>query len=209
MSDSRSIEILQATPDQAELAAELLHATGPPIFDYLYGSEPAFRTRMMALQWQAEEGFLSHRHAMAAYGPGGDMLGLELGFDNTVEDAAFEAASAIVQAHATAAQTAQIFAAARNLVYLTPFTPVGNYCVHNLAVTNTDRGTGLGRRLLEGAFERAAKSGYKSVCLDVMEINPAVGFYRHLGMRLACETRIPDLVEHHGFPTIYRMVRDV
>jgi len=209
MSDSRSIEIRQATPDQAELAAELLHVTGAPIYDYLYGPEPAFRTRMMALQWQAEEGFLSHRHAMAAYGPGGALLGLELGFDNTAEDAAFEAASAVVRAHANADQQKHIAMAARNLVYLTPFTPDGNYCVHNLAVANTERGTGLGRRLLKGAFERAAEAGYKSVCLDVMEINPAVGFYRHLGMRLACETRIPDLVEHHGFPTIYRMVRDV
>jgi len=209
MSDSRSIEIREATPDHAELAAELLHATGSPIYDYLYGPEPVFRSRMMALQWQAEEGFLSHRHAMAAYGPGGDLLGIELGFDSAAEDAAFDAATAIVREHATVAQTEQIFAAARNLVYLTPFTPDGNYCVHNLAVTNTDRGTGLGRRLLEGAFERAAAAGYISVCLDVMETNPAVSFYRRLGMHLACETRIPDLVEHHGFPTIYRMVRDV
>ena len=67
----------------------------------------------------------------------------------------------------------------------------------------------MGRRLLEGAFQRAAAAGYRSVCLDVMDSNPAVGFYRHLGMRLACEIRIPDLIEQHGFPAIYRMVRDV
>ena len=68
---------------------------------------------------------------------------------------------------------------------------------------------GLGRLLLQGAFQRAADAGYKQVCLDVMDTNPAVGFYLHLGMHLACEVRIPDLIEQHGLPSIYRMVMDL
>ncbi len=209
MSDHNPIEIRPATAEHGDGAAALLYATAPPIFEFLSGADAAFRARLMALQWQAEEGFLSHRHAMAAYGADGSLLGLELGFDNTAEAAAFKAAWELLRAQATAAQQKQVALAVAQLTYVTPFTPDGNYCVHNLAVTDAGRGTGLGRRLLEGTFQRAAAAGYRSVCLDVMASNPAVGFYRRLGMRLACETRIPDLVEQHGFPTLYRMVRDV
>lgn len=209
MSDHQSIEIMPAKPDHAERAAELLYSTAQPIFDYLYGPDKAFRTRIMALQWQADEGFLSHRHAMAAYDADGDLMGLELGFDSKAEPAAFAAAWNVVRGNATAAQQKHISMAGHHLIYATAFTPNGNYCVQNLAVGDTGRATGLGRRLLEGTFQRAAAAGYKAVCLDVLETNPAIGFYRHLGMRLAAETRIPDLMEQRGFPAIYRMVRDL
>ncbi len=209
MSDRKKVEIVLAMPENAERAARLIYSTAPQIFDYLYGPDAAFRERLMMMQWQAEAGFLSHCHAMAAYGPDGDLLGIELGFDSKAEDAAFAASSEIVAKHATAAQRQSIAKAMHQLIYVTPHTPNRNYCVHHLAVADTDQATGLGRRLLEGAFHRAAAAGYRAVCLDVFESNSAVGFYRHIGMRLACEVRVPDLARDHGFPTICRMVRDL
>ncbi len=96
---------------------------------------------------------------------------------------------------------------APQLTYLTPHTPDGNYCVHNLAVDPHAGVKGLGRRLLRGAFEHAAKADYRAVCLDVLDNNPAVGFYLRMGMDLACEVRLPRLMEDHGMPAIYRMVK--
>ncbi|MDP7549046.1 MAG: GNAT family N-acetyltransferase [Alphaproteobacteria bacterium] len=209
MNDSGKVDIIQARPDRGERAAQLIYATAPPLFDYLYGADAAFRTRIMALQWQAGEGFLSHCHAMTAYGPGGDLLGIELGFDNKAEGAAFAASAEFVTKHATAAQQQHIAKAMHGIAYMTPHTPDRNYCIHHLAVSDADQAKGLGRRLLEGAFQRAKAAGYKSVCLDVLANNPAVGFYSHVGMYLACEIRVPDLAEQHGFPPVYRMVRDL
>ncbi len=204
-----SVEIRTATADHAEHAAQLLHATAPPYFDHLYGYDAAFRARLMAQQWRAGEGLLSHRHAMAAYAADGGLLGLELGFDRAAEVAAFTATDEILRAHATAAQRRKIAKAARELVHVTPITRQGEYCVQGLAVADSLQSNGLGRRLLEGAFRRAAAAGYSSVCLDVMQDNPAVGFYRHLGMRLVCETRLPELMARHQFPVVYRMLRDL
>lgn len=209
MNNRKNVEIILAIPDQADRAAQLLYATAPPLFDYLYGPDPAFREKMLMLQWQSEAGALSHCHAMAAYGPDDELLGIELGFDNKAEDAIFAATADIVARHATSDQRRHMAKALDQLVYFTPHTPNENYCIHHLAVTDGDQAKGLGRRLLEGAFRRAAAAGYKSVCLDVFDTNPAVGFYHHVGMRLACEVKVPDLAARHGFPTIYRMVREL
>ncbi|MBT7757713.1 MAG: GNAT family N-acetyltransferase [Rhodospirillaceae bacterium] len=209
MGEQRKIAILPATPEHADLAAQLIYVTAPPFFDYLYGPDPVFRARLIALQWQAETGFLSHRHTMAAYGSNGGLLGIELGFDGPAGNKAFAEATEIVARHATAEQQRYIAEAMQGLTYVTPHTPGGNYCIHHLAVADNDQARGLGRLLLQGAFDRAAALGYRAVCLDVLENNPAVGFYLHLGMRLACEVRVPGLAREHGFPAVYRMVRDV
>ena len=209
MVDLADIEIRPATPDQGEQAAELLYTTARPIFDYLYGPDPTLRAGILAQLWQAEESMFSHSHALGAYRDDGTLMGIELGFDESAEAAAFAGTYASMSDHLSKDQLAQIGERRRPFVYLTPFTPPGNYCVHNLAVTDTDKVPGLGRLLLQGAFQRAADAGYKQVCLDVMDTNPAVGFYLHLGMHLACEVRIPDLIEQHGLPSIYRMVMDL
>lgn len=209
MTNLASIMVRPALPEQGERAAELIYSTARPIFDFMYGADADFRTRLLALQWRAEEGLISHRHAMGAYSADGALVGLELGFDHGAEAAAFAGTRAAVRENTTADEYQRIGLAAGQLTYLTAFTPDGNYCVHNLAVTETADIPGLGRRLLEGAFERAAAAGYHTVCLDVIEGNPAYGFYRHLGMHLGCETRIPELMERHGMPAIYRMVREL
>lgn len=203
------VEIRPATPDQSERAAELLYTTARPIFDFLYGPDPVLRSHIFARQWEAPESMFSHSHALGAYGPDGTLVGIELGFDNGAEEATFAGTYAVLRDHTTKAQQAEIGAAGRQLTYLKTFMPPGNYYVSNLAVREIDKVPGLGRLLLEGAFERAKGEGYKTVCLDVIDTNPAIGFYLHLGMHLACETRVPDLIEQHGLPSIYRMVMDL
>ena len=203
------VEIRPATPDQAERAAVLLYSTAAPVFDFLYGGDPAFCMRILAEQWQADESLLSHRHAMGAYDDEGNLLGLELGFDYDAMAVALAGSQAVIRANAEPEQLRRIAAATDQLNYLSPNTPLGEYCVENLAVTDTVKIHGLGRRLLEGAFARAKATGYKAVCLDVLDGNPAFGFYLHLGMHLACEVRLPGLIEQCGLPAVLCMTKAV
>jgi ribosomal protein S18 acetylase RimI-like enzyme len=209
MTDLASIKIRAAAPDNANRAAELLYATAPPVFEFVYGADRGFMLAMLAAQWRAEESLFSHRHAVGAYNEAGELIGLELGFDAQDEAAAFAGSHAVARAIASAAQQTAIAGAVRQLIYFTPHTPEGSYCVQNLAVDPRAGVKGLGRRLLQGAFQRQAAAGYGTVCLDVLDNNPAVGFYLHLGMELACEVRLPRLIKEHGLPAIYRMVKEL
>ncbi|MFP6749012.1 MAG: GNAT family N-acetyltransferase [Alphaproteobacteria bacterium] len=205
MTDLDSIKIRAAAADNANRAAELLYSTARPLFEFVYGADRGFMLAMLAAQWRAEESLFSYRHAVGAYNDAGELIGLELGFGNQDEAAIFAGSRAL----ASAAQQTVIAEAVRQLTYFTPHTPDGSYCVHHLAVDPRAGVKGLGRRLLQDAFDRQAAAGYGVVCLDVLDNNPAVGFYLHLGMELACEVRLPRLIKEHGLPAIYRMVKDL
>jgi ribosomal protein S18 acetylase RimI-like enzyme len=208
MTDLDTIEIRPAGPDNEVQAARLLYSTARPVFEFLYGPDRDFMFSMLAWQWQAEESLFSHRHTLGAYTPAGDLIGLELGMDNKGDAGALAGSFAVSQARASTAQRAHISQAAPQLTYFTPFTPDGSYCVHNLAVDPDAGVRGLGRRLLQGAFDREGAAGRSAVCLDVLDDNPAVSFYLHMGMELACEVRLPRLIEDHGMPAIFRMVKE-
>ncbi len=207
MTNLADIEIRPAGPDNETRAAQLLYTTAMPVFEFLYGPDQAFMFDMLAWQWQAEVSLFSHRLALGAYDRDGHLIGLELGCDNKVEAVAFAGTHAVSRTRATAEQRAYLSGTGPQLTNLTPHTPDGDYCVHNLAVDPDAGVKGLGRRLLRGAFENAEAAGYRAVCLDVLDNNPAVGFYLHMGMELTCEVRLPRLIEEHGMPAICRMVK--
>jgi GNAT superfamily N-acetyltransferase len=57
--------------------------------------------------------------------------------------------------------------------------------LEDLFVRDEARGAGLGRALVEAAFERARSRGVRRMDLDVNEQNPAaIAFYRHMGFEL-------------------------
>lgn len=65
-------------------------------------------------------------------------------------------------------------------------------------------GKRVGCYLIDGAIKRAKEQGYKRFQLNVLAINPAVGFYRAEGLELLAETRAPKPAEF-GVPPKYRM----
>ncbi|NMP30701.1 GNAT family N-acetyltransferase [Thalassotalea sp. M1531] len=55
-------------------------------------------------------------------------------------------------------------------------------CIHNLAVSESCQGLGVGRQLIEYAVNQAQALGFSHVCLDVAETNPkAKALYQRLG----------------------------
>jgi ribosomal protein S18 acetylase RimI-like enzyme len=76
--------------------------------------------------------------------------------------------------------------------------PEDAYYVQNVAAAPRVRGLGLGRRLMERAFDLARAEGCRSCHLDVDSSSPAVRFYEHLGMRVLIKTEVPDILDGHA-----------
>ena len=53
------------------------------------------------------------------------------------------------------------------------------------------RGKRVGYQLIERAINAARKDGFAKLQLDVLSDNPAVDFYRAVGLELLAETRAP------------------
>jgi ribosomal protein S18 acetylase RimI-like enzyme len=55
-------------------------------------------------------------------------------------------------------------------------------------------------------IERARAKGFRTVHLDVMSDNPAVGLYQSLGFEIMAETITPIPCRQHGIAMELRMV---
>ena len=97
---------------------------------------------------------------------------------------------------------------ARELICFSPHMPKSAYYLQSISVTGAGRNRGIGKLLLENAFEKARKAGLKSVHLDVYADNPAIRFYEKMGMKIWVETRLLELAAH-GIKTQYRMVKQL
>ncbi|HZZ34204.1 MAG TPA: GNAT family N-acetyltransferase, partial [Caulobacteraceae bacterium] len=89
--------------------------------------------------------------------------------------------------------------------YLNAHVPDGVYYLHALSTPPEHRGKGAGKALLAAAIDRARAAGHAELQLDVLADNPAVGFYRAMGLNILAETRSPELSSDHGFPSELRM----
>ena len=66
------------------------------------------------------------------------------------------------------------------------------------------RGKRIGFHLIGNAINKARDQGYAKFQLDVMSDNPAVEFYRAVGLELLADTRAPKPAAF-GVPPEYRM----
>jgi ribosomal protein S18 acetylase RimI-like enzyme len=88
--------------------------------------------------------------------------------------------------------------------WLNPVLHADTYYVHALSVKPEFRGKRVGYQLIDEAIKRAKEQGYNRFQLDVLSDNPAVGFYRAVGLELLADTRAPKPAEF-GVPPEYRM----
>jgi ribosomal protein S18 acetylase RimI-like enzyme len=109
----------------------------------------------------------------------------------------------------SAQQYSHLLDAFRWMPFLIPPIPEGAYYVQHLAVVPELRGRGVGAQLLEHAFGKAARGGYRSVQLDVVADGPAVRFYRRMGMEALSETRVPRLEADYKVSTHLRMTKSL
>lgn len=182
-------------------------------YGYIFGQSRELFDAFVRRSWTTPHSLYSHTEATVAL-DGSELLGIEIGYDGkrTYElkaEAGTVALALLDSGEANEAHLRHVADAAAKNEFQLPLIPSTAYYVMALAVTEASRGRGVGARLLHGAFDRARKAGYRSVHLDVLSDNPAVGFYEAMGMTCMAETSVPELRDKHRIPMERRMVKEL
>lgn len=135
----------------------------------------------------------------------GQLVGLLVSYSSR-QHATIDWSFGSARAHLAPERWGRVAAAHRLVPLLFPSIPEDAYYVQNLATQPSVRGRGLGRRLMELAFDRGRAAGCRSCHLDVDSSTPAVQFYERLGMRVLVKTEVADIPGAH---THFRMVIDL
>ncbi len=197
--------LMPAGPEHAQAASRLIYSTDPRLWDCLFENDFDRFLRFFTTMWKEEESLYSHSNATVAVA-GGRLAGLEVGYDRDRQDRMIPNMVKRTPEILTPGEFRHYLEIVGYIRYLTPPIPNHAYYVLFLATDPSDQGKGIGKRLLTCAFDRARERGYDACHLDVAGDNPAVGFYRRLGMEILSESRVLPL-EERGVKSHFRMVK--
>ena len=192
------------SPDDAPAAARLIAETDVALFTFCGGGDLGVWVELSEWEWRQHRGVycwaMSHVARLE-----GRLVGLLVSYSSR-QHATIDWSFGGARAHLSSERWGRVAAAHRLVPFLFPSIPEDAYYVQNLAAQPSVRGRGLGRRLMELAFDRGRAAGCRSCHLDVDSSTPAVQFYEHLGMRVLVRTEVPDIP---GVHTHFRMVIDL
>jgi ribosomal protein S18 acetylase RimI-like enzyme len=206
------VDLAAGAPGHRDVVTDLIWSTGPASYAYIFGGRPSFDA-FVGASWTTPDTYFGHSEATVAQ-LDGRVVGVEIGFDGarnyrTKANLAAVSAGLVRDGLMTAAALADVLERADAASYLNPYVPSSAYYVLALAVTDDVRGTGVGAALLAHAVTRARRAGCRTLHLDVLSDNPAVGFYRARGLATMAETVAPMPCREHGVPMELRMVTPV
>lgn len=206
------VHLADGTPAQRDAITGLVWSTGPASYAYIFGNRATFDV-FVGASWITPETYFGHTEATVALRDG-RVVGVEIGFDGarnyrTKANLAAVSAGLVGDGRLRMAELDGVLERADAASYLNPFVPSSAYYVLALAVTDDVRGTGVGAALLAHAVTRARRAGCRTLHLDVLSDNPAVGFYRARGLTTMAETVAPGPCREHGVPMELRMVTPV
>jgi GNAT superfamily N-acetyltransferase len=208
------MEIVQAAEEHVERFAnefaDLMHATGPVTYDYQFDGRKLFN-QVVDASWRTPGTLFAYDGTTLAL-EGDELLGIEVGF-HAPEFAQRKKAlgplwPALIEADAVSTdELARIAERTYQCSYLNAGIPKNVYYIHALAVKVAHRGKGAGAKLVRNAIDKGEKAGLRGLHLDVLSDNPAVAFYRALGMQCLVESTAPVPLQH-GVPMEMRMAID-
>jgi len=190
------------------LIADLIFNTDPSVFGCLVRGDRELFKRWMTPLWQATDCSYSHDCGTVCL-EGRDLLGFEQGFAGELQPALNKKSSEKIDEIFSPEQMKYMADCSRHLNYIVPFVPKSAYYVHLLSVDKNRQGMGVGRMLLENAFQRASEAGFRSVHLNVYAGNPSVGFYERMGMEKRLEIRLSAFQGICQIPPHFLMVKDL
>jgi ribosomal protein S18 acetylase RimI-like enzyme len=191
-------------PDDAPEAARLIAETDIALFTFCGGGDLDVWIEVAEWEWQEERGVYWWTMSDVAR-LDGRLVGLLVSYSarqHTMIDWSFSGA----RKHLSSERWGRVAAAQRLVPFLFPSIPEGAFYAQNLATQPSVQGRGLGRQLMELAFDKGRAAGCHSCHLDVDSSISAVQFYEHLGMRVLVRTNVPDIP---GVHTHFRMVIDL
>ena len=177
------IEIVKAEGARAAAAAphipDLVHATGPQSYDYIFGGRQLCDP-FIAAAWTAPGNFFSHRQSVLAF-EDGVFRGVLISHDGPdhykLKDAVWPVALALVdEGRATEADIRELAARAEIASFMNPHVPED--CSYIIVVSVQEARARRGRR--SSSMKSRAKAKGFSVHLDVMSDNRG-GLYRAMG----------------------------
>jgi GNAT superfamily N-acetyltransferase len=208
------MEIVQAAEGHiacfANEVADLMHVTGPVTYDYQFDGRKLF-DKVFDASWRTPGTLFAYDGTTLAL-EGGELLGIEVGF-HAPEFAQRKKAlgplwPALIEAGEVATdELARIAERTYQCSYLNAAIPKNVYYIHALAVKEAHRGKGVGGKLVRYAIYKGKQAGLRGLHLDVLSDNPAVEFYRTLGMQCLVESTAPVPFQN-GVPMEMRMAID-
>lgn len=78
-----------------------------------------------------------------------------------------------------------------------------SFFILDLSVALSTQNTGLGAKLIAHVETLACAKNHCSLCLDVRETSPALGFYQHLGFTVAARSEAPALKAYNIEPYLH------
>lgn len=200
------IVIRPAGPDQADIAGTLFYDTHPMLFDDLFGTDRALIDSLCATKWESPDTIDSHALAHGAY-VDDVLIGVEIGGTNK-EAAAREAHDDEVAKEFLGDEKFDHMSTRWQHAWQYCFPKFGadTYYVGTLSVSPDWHGKGVGRLLMQAAFDRARADGFRDVQLDLYDTNLAFHFYQAVGMDVLARVETPQLAAL-GFPNHIRMIK--
>jgi ribosomal protein S18 acetylase RimI-like enzyme len=196
-------EIVPAHPDDAADAARLIAETGVDLFRFYTHGDLNLWVEVAECEWRAERGIYSYTMSHVIRRTG-HVVGLLVAYSSHRHDlidwSLVNARRLLGDDRLSPIDLGSLAS------FLFPTIPKDAFYVQNVATHGSVRQGGLGRRLMERAFELGLAEGCRTCHLDVDSSAPAARFYEHLGMRVAVRTEVPGIPSVHAH---YRMVIDL
>lgn len=191
-------------PDDGPEAARLIAETDTDLFGYCTRGNLQAWVDLAEWEWRSERGIYSFRMSNVVRSDAG-LLGLLVSYSSR-RHREIDWSFGCSRPHMHPSQWDRITETYKLAAFLFPAIPDDAYYVQNVVTHPSARGLGLGRRLMDFAFELGRAEGCRSCHLDVDSATPAVLFYERLGMRVLVKTEVPSI---QGVHTHYRMVREL
>jgi len=205
------MQIIEASPEVREVYAaeipELVWSTGPVSYEYQFGTREVFDHAVCG-SWPMD-GTLFGADATSLAIEDGALMGIEIGMRGaeykTRQHALAPLWKNLIERGDVSKQDFYgLLERADHASWLNPVIDADTYYIHALAVKPEYRGKRIGFYLIDNAIKKARGQGYAKFQLDVMSDNPAVEFYRAVGLELLADTRAPKPAAF-GVPPEYRM----
>lgn len=193
--------------DYTQDIPELIWATGPVSYDYHFADRALFDSVVRA-SWLADGSlFASDRASLAV--ENGELLGIEIGMPGPEYKERQNALgpvwqSLVANGEIDAEDIPGVLERSEHASWLNPVINSDTYYIHALSVKPGFRGKRVGYHLIQNAISKARELGFARLQLDVLSDNPAVEFYRAVGLELLADTRAPKPMAF-GVPPEYRM----
>ena len=209
--NKENIDITKAEGELVKLYAdeipELAWSTGPVSYEYYMKRRSLFDAWVQRL-WRTPGTLFSADSAILSIKEG-KLLGVAIAFNGGKYRERIRAGGPLWEEmlkadEVTTEEIAGVTERAKLASWLNPVIYSNTFYVHALAVKPEARGKGVGYSMMECLFDEAKELGYQEFQLDVLSDNPAVGFYRSLGLEVLAETKAPKPAEF-GVPIEFRM----